>query len=307
MGECVRAAHLNVPEQILCHDAGAAKRWFIGRGSRPVVVKPVTSAGTDGVSLCSSEEEVVAKVGALLGRRNRLDILENTVLVQEFTEGAEYAVNAVSLNGLHDVTDIWSYRKVCVNQSYFVYDAIDLIPYEGEVQERLRRYNAGVLDALEIRNGPSHCEIKDAPGPRGCVLVECAARLMGGDILLASKGCADKWQVGATVACFIDPAAFSEAAGLPYRLRAGCMVVFFIARAEGRFLGLRSPERLYGLAGFRGLNLRLRRGERMRRTVDFFTTPGWVFLAHREPAVLEQARDAIRDMEAHGLFELGEE
>jgi hypothetical protein len=48
-------------------------------------------------------------------------------------------------------------------------------------------------------------------------------------------------------------------------------------------------------------------GSVLRQTVDCFTRPGAVQLAHADAAVLQADYDAIRQLEKQGLFELSQE
>lgn len=49
----------------------------------PLIIKPVDSAGTEGVTLCKSEEDVVHALHRFLGAHNIFGLVNNTMLVQE--------------------------------------------------------------------------------------------------------------------------------------------------------------------------------------------------------------------------------
>ena len=52
--------------------------------------------------------------------------MSNAVLVQEWIEGVEYAVDTVSRDGEHKVTAMWRYDKRPVNGGPFVYFCTEL-------------------------------------------------------------------------------------------------------------------------------------------------------------------------------------
>ena len=85
------------------------------------------------------------------------------VLCQEFLKGKEYVVDMVSRDGLHKTVMVWCYDKRPVHGSAFVY--FGCIPVDSNSPESriLIPYVKGVLDAMEIKNGPSHCEVMMTP------------------------------------------------------------------------------------------------------------------------------------------------
>ncbi len=73
--------------------------------------------------------------------------------------GIEYAVDMVCYQGHKKTTAIWQYRKPTGVPDYIGYDAMVLLPYSGRRQNSLQCYAAAVLDSLDIRYGPAHCEL----------------------------------------------------------------------------------------------------------------------------------------------------
>jgi biotin carboxylase len=143
-------------------------------------VKPVQSAGTDDVFLCTSKEEAEVAFNRILGKVNGLGQINESVLVQEFLVGKEYVVDKVSRDGVHKVVAIWEYDKRPVNGANFVYYGMRLMPSTTEKSQQMIAYADKVLDALGIKEGPSHMEImyNDASGP---CLVEVGCRCQGGE------------------------------------------------------------------------------------------------------------------------------
>ena len=84
----------------------------------------------------------------------------------------------MSKDGLHKVAAIWEYDKRPANGAAFVYYGSKLITTESAQSQEMVRYADNVLDALYIRNGPSHMELiccDDGP-----YLVEVGSRCQGG-------------------------------------------------------------------------------------------------------------------------------
>ena len=146
-------------------------------GSESFVLKPLRSAGTDGVHFCRTQEELKSAFKNLLGSQAHFGEVNNEVLVQEFIEGREAVVNTASAGERHAVSDVWTYHKV-VNAGAPVYEHTRLaVELDTELQAAVV-YALAVLDAMGIKQGPAHAEVMITN--TGPVLIECAARPMGG-------------------------------------------------------------------------------------------------------------------------------
>ena len=232
---------------------------------------------------------------------NGLGEVNDGALVQEFLDGTEYVIDSVSRDGHHKVTAIWEYDKRPANGANFVYFGMRLLAGDGEVAAALVAYGASVLDALGIRNGPGHMEVKMTRS--GPCLVEVGSRCHGGEgswVPVADEVVGYN-QVGATLACYEESAAAFEAlpAG-PAALRGAGCEVFLVSRQSGVVRGLPGRDAIARLASFRGQEWQLRAGGFAGRTVDCFTRPGAVQLAHADPAQLAADVAAIRALEDSG-------
>lgn len=150
----------------------------------PIIVKPIKSAGTDGVAKIHNETEAKQYFDKM---HNTVDVMgeKNKVFVaQEFIDGIEYVVDAISINKKHHIVAVWQYTKSNKN-GYVTYDKMELLK-RNETPSELIEYNDQVLSALGIVFGPTHNEIFiDKLGP---VLCESGARIHGGmGPLLAKK------------------------------------------------------------------------------------------------------------------------
>ena len=132
---------------------------FLRTETFPVVVKPVESAGSDGVKLCHSFEEAKEHFNILMNSQQRVggDGCHGAVLCQEFLRGKEYVVDHVSRDGVHKTTMCWVYDKRPANGAAFVYYGCIPVDAESEDGKIIIPYIRGVLDAMGLKNGPSHC------------------------------------------------------------------------------------------------------------------------------------------------------
>ena len=69
---------------------------FLKTESMPVVVKPVESAGSDGVKLCHTAEEAKEHFSTLMTAQRKVGSQGAAVLCQEFLQGKEYVVDFVT-------------------------------------------------------------------------------------------------------------------------------------------------------------------------------------------------------------------
>lgn len=132
---------------------------FLKTEPYPVVLKPVESAGSDGVKLCYSFEEAKEHFDVLMNSQMVNGGACPSVLCQEFLRGKEYVVDHVSLHGEHKTCMVWVYDKRPANGSAFVYFGMLPVPIDSPEAKILVRYTRRVLDSMGLKNGPSHGEV----------------------------------------------------------------------------------------------------------------------------------------------------
>eukprot|EP00980_Cylindrotheca_fusiformis_P003154 scaffold721_cov131-Cylindrotheca_fusiformis.AAC.44 len=125
----------------------------------PVVLKPVESAGSDGVKLCYDFDEAKEHFNVLMNSQMVNGGACPAVLCQEFLKGKEYVIDHVSMNGKHKTCMVWVYDKRPANGSAFVYFGMLPVPIDSPVAKILVTYTRRVLDAIGITSGPSHGEV----------------------------------------------------------------------------------------------------------------------------------------------------
>ena len=104
---------------------------------------------------------------------------------------------------------------------------------------------------------------------------------------------------------YLKPEAFHQKTAQPYSLQAHARTVYLTSFREGTVTGIPGEARLRALRSFHQMRLRVKPGSTMVKTTNYFTAPGFLSLAHPDPAVPEEDYAFIREFEKTGLFELG--
>ncbi len=303
MTEALRRAGLRTAEALKTGDAVEAAAWAAERGGAPVVVKPLDSAGTDGVSICADPAAIETAFTANLGRPNALHGANEELLVQELLLGTQLFVNSVSWAGVHHVSEVWRDNKLRAGAN-FIYDYEELLPRHGEQQDQVVPYVEAVLDALGIRFGPAHTEVMlTGTGP---VLVESGARMHGSVPDEIVDRCTPSHQT-LTAEAYLDPASVARRASHPYELAAGAYCVMLISQHEGRIVSDTGMREIEALPSFAGTISMLEPGDQLKRTIDLFSCPGIIYLVDPDREQIEADYDRIRELDATGaVFEVEE-
>lgn len=298
MAEQVAAAGLPVAEQLRTASSEQAVAWFQARDGRPVVVKPLDSAGSDNVFICYDIEQLQHAAACILGSTNLMMCNNHALLLQEYLEGDEYIINSVSHEGQHWITDVWKSSKTLSADGRKIYDREHLLPAEAAELDVLIDYVEAVLDALAIAHGPAHTEvILTDRGPR---LLETGARLSGlanPDALQAATG---NDQVGLTCLKYLQPEALGA---LPrrYRLLNHCCTLNLISRRSAPFDVNAARKQLDTLNSFHSARFRFTEGRQTSPTIDLNSSPGAVFLLHPSADRIRQDHQAWRAWEKDWL------
>lgn len=302
MIETVRAAGLPAAAQTLADDRDHLLEWYRGAGAGRVVVKPVRSAGNDGVFFCDDERAVGVAFDTLVDTVGALDLRNSAVVAQEYLLGVEYYVNTVSLDGVHYVTDVHSTRHLNVNGVRDLLGGSHLLPRHGPEQDRLVDYISGVLDALGIRNGPAHSEVKlTAEGPR---LVETAARICGADLPVLVGLAIGESQLEWTVDAYTDPDRFARRCKDDYAIRRHAICVNMISSRSGTLRALPAMGQLQALESYHDVLARVSVGGPIHRTVNDFTYPMRVHLLNESPAALLRDYATARWLDGEGFYDI---
>jgi biotin carboxylase len=299
MQQAVREAGLAAATDLASASLDEITEWVHAQGW-PVVLKPVQSAGTDNVFICRTPEEVPAAHAAIMSSANRYGQHNTVVLAQQFLSGAEHYVNTVSRDGVHRVVEVWRYHKRLVDW-HSVYDYEDLLALDEPGVPQLTHYVRAVLDALGIRNGAAHTEVMLTPD--GPMLIECGARLGGGQMPELLTRCVGADQVNSLAYAIADPESFVAEADAPYLLKNRLRCVNLISPRAGRVPDENGWEAIRRLPSFAHMVVNLPAGSGLSRTIDMATCPGTVYLTADDAASVEADYRALRALELDGIYD----
>jgi biotin carboxylase len=299
--ETVRAAGLQATPQMLVTRAEDLAAWHRAVGGR-VVVKPVRSAGNDGVQFCDTPDRSVAAFRALQGTTDLFGARNDAVLAQVYLSGTEYVVNTVSRDGRHRVTDVWRYAKISANGvSDRVSGALSVGP-EEPVRADLVDYTLQVLDTLGVRHGPAHAEVMLTP--QGPCLVEVGARLCGADTAAYATLSAGESQVEWTVDAYLHPDRFLARSDRPHRPVGSAAMAFLTSPVTGTLRSYPLLPQVRALPSFHDVQLAVHPGDRLPLTVDDTTEPMLIGLTHPSADVVARDFATLLYLDGHGFYEL---
>jgi biotin carboxylase len=296
MAEVARRHGLRTAQQFCSSRLPDVIEWVRCHGRWPVIVKPVAGCASDGLHLCHSEAEVAEAYENIIGRPNVLGLLNDAILVQEFLAGDEYVVDTVSCEGRHRRASFWRYHRPVNGTSFVPYDAMELISFDGELQDTLFAYTTAVLDALEIRYGPAHCELITVAGEP--VLVEVGARQNGGINAVLSRMCGSICALDLTLQAYLDPETFHAKANETLRLPQKAANCFLIPGRPGRLAALPRLAEISALRSFNRMRIGAKPGEMLPRVA------GIVTLIHPDHKVILEDIERVRELQSSGFYEI---
>lgn len=306
--EAVRATGTRAVKQVLASSVEEAAAFLPeleqASGAFRAIVKPVESAGSEDVKLCTTPDEVFAHVRAVLGTTNALGKANDAVLVQEFLTGTEYIVDCVSCDGEHKCVAVWAYDKRPANGATFVYFGQRPLDATQPGVSALIEYTFKVLGALGISNGATHSEVIVDPASGEPCLVECNCRAHGGNgewvpVITPLAGYS---QVSALLDAFLDPPAFARLPAVPQPLKGAGILAFLPSYKEGVLLAAPGIDQAAKLRSCVRAALEVRVGERVVKTVNVFTELGIVLLVSEEKAVVEADYARLHELCADPCF-----
>lgn len=276
--------------------AAAALGW-------PVVVKPPSSAGSDGFGLCNDVAELASVWERVHGRANVLGEVNDTLLVQEALLADQYTVNTVSVAGpgehpLHVVTDAWLEDKPLLpDAAGMTYSGASLLFPSDPLFARLVDYSRSVLDAVGIVWGPGHIELRlDASGRPSAI--DVAARLPAPypqHLLSEVLGLS---QVEATLLAVTDPGALARRPDYEAPSRAVGQLFLVVPRDDMVIDGDVLAE-MAAIPGVDNAFGRMAAGAPagpLSRTIDLMSSPGgWNLIGDVDS--VESAKKTLRGLE----------
>jgi len=271
-----------------------------GLQGQHLVVKPTTSAGTDGVGFAMNGDGWRELHANLLGAVNRYGAINEEVLVQEYVTGTEYAIDTVSFDGRHSVTDLLRYRKVHNEHGMAVYDSVEWLPYDTDAYHDWLSYGLAALDAVGLRYWAAHTEVMMTPaGPR---LIEVNPRPSG-----AMNPVVTEVATGTSQVTRIVDVCAGRGPDLPdgFELLLPVMAVFLIAHSSGVVRNAEILEKARALPSYHSPMFLVKTGDRVEATTDIVSsmTMGYIILAHESREQVYEDRKAIRALERELVIE----
>lgn len=268
MAAAVAASGLPIIKQICTADVEEVAAWIEREGlaGRDLVVKPPKSASTDGVVKIHGGDGWRPVFESMIGRHNRLGILNDRLLVQQYAHGVEYVIDMFTHDGVHTVTDVCRYHKVSNGPHMAVYDTMRWLPPDAPDLDRLVEYASGVLDAVGLRFGAAHVELMlTADGPR---LIEIGARPHGGGHPRFCRVANGDSQIDRTVRYLTT----QEPIPARYELISPTLVAFHIAQSAGMVSNAEVLEDINDLPSHLFSVRHVRNGDHIPMTSDLFSS-----------------------------------
>lgn len=141
----------------------------------PLIVKPTDRSGSRGVQKVFTDNQLKLALERAFG-----ESFKQEAIVEEYVEGREVSVESISYNGVHYILQVTD--KETTGAPYFVeLSHHQPSSLDSATKNKIKEIVLHSLDALHIRNGASHSELKVTDD--GIIkVIEVGAR-MGGDFI----------------------------------------------------------------------------------------------------------------------------
>ncbi len=283
--------------QFKSNDKEEIKAWVLQHNSFPVVIKPLDSAASDGVTVCDDMNGVNIAIENILGKQNIFGKTNHEILAQEFINGTQYFINTLSWNGNTYITDIWEQVRTRERNQSFRFEGMKLCPGDIAVATGMKDYIYDVLTVLDLKYGPAHNEIimtEDGP-----VLVELNARLMGASISdNVFRKTLGYTQSSLSVDMYIDPEKFlSNYCGKEYDINYNLYEISFLFKKNGLLVNIPKQSQLENLASFCHFYNLPEVNKYVSQTIDTQGKPGFLYLLHDTMDIIESDFNFVLDLQ----------
>lgn len=264
--------------------------------SGQIVLKPEAGANTDGVHYCRSKEQIADVFYSILGAKSLFDDfaeVNKKVLVQEYLGGKQYLVNTSSSNGNHYVCDVWGEVRdnddAPSNDSY-----ADLVSPETMLHRSLSEYASNVCDALGIRYGSAHLELRMTD--EGPCLVEVAARMSGNVDFAVLHDTNSLTQLSLLPDAMLDTEAFLARTRAARATTKSARKVYLSSDMTGDVLREPDLNLLLNIPSVRSLMFRVEKGDRLYRTdrSQGHERPGYLYMLSNNAEDIERDYERVR-------------
>lgn len=284
MQKALKDAGIRSIDTILTSSVDEALRFYRKQQNSKMIIKPCSSAGSEGVILCKSEQEVRARFLESINKKDFYGNANDQLLLQEYIAGPEYVANSVSLNSKHILTDAHMYIKTNTEgeSGSIVYDRMTML---HDVTNFNINYVNKALDAVGLETGVSHMEFKvDEHGP---VMIEVGARIIGVSCLIYIIEALGYDLAELILATYSGDDEFDmwyDRLNSNYKPVNHMTIKFLVSFMEGEIKEIPAIENLCGLKTFKGTNLEKTKNKgKLVKTKDLITSPGLVYLIGENP------------------------
>ncbi|GKZ00895.1 hypothetical protein MPSEU_001041100 [Mayamaea pseudoterrestris] len=302
MNQAVHEARLVTVQQKLCGSlqeaVGFGRDLLMRNPASRIVVKPHRGVATESVHVSCNDDQTTDAWNQIVSTKVFGSAEQHsTVLVQEFLEGEEYAVDVVARDGEYKVAAVWKYDKRPANGAPFCYFRTNLVDCDSDDNvNKVVEYVKASLQALGIRWGLSHNEVI-VTADRGPVLVEVNCRQHNMDFLPLVMACIGYNALDMTLMAMLgDEESWRNFPNLPTLRASGCMV-HLVNYATGTLRDVRYLDELASLPSVASWEVygNFQPGEFLKPTIDIRTDAGWVQLVNSDIEQFEHDYKAILD------------
>ncbi|MBO4636204.1 MAG: ATP-grasp domain-containing protein [Clostridiales bacterium] len=165
-----------IPSSVFVVTDGDISDGIIRSIPLPLIVKPTDRSGSRAITRIDSyDDDIKSAVERAVSQS-----FEKKAIVEHFVCGREYSVECISFQGSHRLLSVT--KKYTTGSPHYIERAhLEPSDVSPQKEEEIRRIIFRALDALEVKNGASHSEIKiDSDG--NINVIEIGSR-MGGDMI----------------------------------------------------------------------------------------------------------------------------
>lgn len=302
MIDALRKANVPCAKQFHSQSLEEIIGWYRLNNIKKVVMKPPMGAYSDGVGICQSEAEIKSIFNKNINQKNFTGDINDEYVIQEYLDGQHFVVNAVSVDGLHFITDIWE----DINHhegTYLIDEYSELLSRDDINFQILADYTYKSLNALGIRNGPSHSEVKlTSDGPK---LIETGARLAGGlDFSVVEEGNGFS-QLSLTIDSILNPDLFIQRINLYQQIKSKKIrFIYMFSEVEGKITKSINLDIFKPITGIMSINFLLNTNDSLGKTKFSVGHPGYAMILRDNTSQLDQDYQQFRQVEAHFFQEL---
>lgn len=306
--QTVWQALCRTPEEALKVAQGSATSWSCNIADHGVIIKPRRGVASDRVALCQTLDDISAAAKQILDSIvfGTYDVHHDAVLMQEYVDGTEYAVDVVTRDGVHKTAALWVYEKTSTSDdgtsNPFAYLSGKLVSADDPNHPfalAIMDYVDDCLSALDIFWGMSHSEVKVSS--KGHIrLMEVNVRQQNDHFGPICNICVGYNALDLCLSAFLDDpndddSLFASVPTRPILLRHG-VIVNLACFVEGQVCKIHHLDEIQSLESYVTMELfpGFEVGSTVRRTKDIRSDCGWVHLVHEREDCMMRDYEVVR-------------